>query len=126
MHKNKGFPSPVSTVGSPISSRTDVGEMVEHVVVRVNERRLPSLATQRKERTMLLRKKLEEVNLHQAVKDKMAVLQGEDSERFIMLCRLAHIDQFGSALDNACFTQEWLNYKISGIVPSFVERFVLQ
>ena len=75
---------------------------------------------------MLLRKKLEEVNLHQAVKDHLERYAGTDAERFIMLCRVAHCDTFGSALDNACFTQEWLNYKISGIVPAFVQKFVLQ
>lgn len=68
---------------------------------------------------MFLRKKLEEVNLHQAVMDKMAELKVD----FITLARIAHVRKFGTDPDQ---NQSWLNYKLHGIVPSFVEEFVRQ
>jgi len=70
---------------------------------------------------MFLRKKLEELNLHQEVKNKMHDFQGTEAEQFILLCRVAHVWSFGTDPDQ---TQSWINYKTNGIVPSFVEKWL--
>ncbi len=66
---------------------------------------------------MLLRTKLAEVNLHQEVKDKMVELNVD----FITLCRIAHVNKFGTDPD---MTQSYLNWKQHGIVPNFLERWL--
>jgi hypothetical protein len=119
MLRKKEYPNLVFIVESLISCPTGDGEMVARVLdhVKLNMKGYPK---------MFLRKKLDEVNLHQLVLDKMAEQKGTDAERYIMLCRIAHIYIFGSALDMASFRQDWLNYKLHGIVPNFVEKYLLQ
>lgn len=66
---------------------------------------------------MLLRRKLEQVNLHQQVKDKMEELKCD----FITLCRISHVGLYGTDPDQ---TQSYLNWKQNGIIPIFVEKWI--
>lgn len=66
---------------------------------------------------MLLRKALEEVNLHQLVRDKMAEMRCD----FITLCRVAHIKQFQTDPDQ---TQSYINWVQHGICPVFLEQWL--
>ena len=68
---------------------------------------------------MLLRKKLEEVNMHQRVLDKMDELKID----FITLCRISHVHFFGSDPDQ---TQSYINWKQHGIIPKFVQDWLME
>lgn len=66
---------------------------------------------------MFLRKKLEEVNDHQTMKDKMAELNVDP----LTLFRIAHVNQFGTDPE---MTQTYLNWKQHAIIPNFVLNFL--
>lgn len=67
---------------------------------------------------MLLRRKLEQVNLHQQVKDKMEELKCD----FITLCRISYCYNFGCAVPD--LTQEQINWVQHGIVPKYVSTWL--
>ena len=62
---------------------------------------------------MFLRKKLEEVDWHRRVLDKMDELNVD----FITLCRIAHVNQFGTDPDQS---RTYITWKQDGIVPNFI------
>lgn len=66
---------------------------------------------------MLLKKANDEVNLHQAVLDKMSELRVD----FITLCRIAHVREFGTDPDQ---NQSYINWKQHGLIPSYVQKFL--
>ena len=76
---------------------------------------------------MLLRRALEEVNVHRLLKRKMDEIgNGDEAHDFILVCRLAHVATFGSALDDACFVTDYTNWKQTGNPPPYVEKWLVQ
>lgn len=67
---------------------------------------------------MFLKQKLEEANLHQLVKNKMAELRCD----FITLCRIAYCYNFGCSVPD--LTQEHINWVQHGLVPTFLEQWL--
>lgn len=97
----------------------DVGKMAGHARVHANwlNKRNRVTPTTLKGTKMFLRQKLEEVNLHQLVRDKMAEMRCD----FITLCRVAHIRQFQTDPDQ---TQSYINWVQHGLVPTFLEQWL--
>ena len=120
-HKNEASPSHVSFAGSPTIFHTDAGATEVPAPVPVSSFRKPNPST---EANMLLRRALEEVNVHRLLKRKMEEIgNGDEAQDFIIVCRLAHIFHFGTDPEQ---TQAYLNWKQHGIIPKYVEKWLVQ
>lgn len=90
----------------------------------VNSFRKPNQST---EVNMLLQQALQDVEIARLLWQKMQEIgNGDEVHDFILVCRLAHVATFGSALDDACFVTDYTNWKQTGNPPPYVKKWIVR